>query len=487
MISWRDSLLLSRKRWKRKRIFGGLKYSAPLFLMTLMTIIFLNVTYALLDRARAASQDTDFPHPSHLKASLPPKSENPLTTSQINRLRGSPALHHVMTTQTWLTGFYADMGVVRYAPVPYICGYTKELFDLYRSLPPANVKPDCIPVLLGRDLLALSWSPEQRRFIRNEKSEMRHWLGRTFTVYLNPWVEDAVPAAFKLEQLDYAKYRKFIMANRKLQLAGLERTSPELARLQDALFVRLQVVGFVRDLSENGMTCVIPEEVAWQLGELSALRRGKKPKIKSEDDLRSVNLVVAAGREQEAQTLITTLGLKIQDRNTDGVFAKLFKEIKDDSDARLTLSVLIILYSLAMMAIVYQLLSGQVKDSIREIGLLRCIGARRSDIMRIFIVMNMVRLVRIYITCLVAAYALLAGLGYWTAGLLNVVNPESLAKGNIPEFLIYRIEQFSSLWLMAPPWMAAMPLLILIPIAFASAVLPIWHVMRGQPSEALRD
>ncbi len=487
MISWRDSFTLSRKRWKRKRIFGSLKYSAPLFLLTLLTIITLNVTFAMLDRVRAASENSEFPHPSHLRVSIPPKSESLLTPSQINKLRAHPAVRQIMTAQTWMVGFYADMGEVRYAPVPYFCGYTKEFFDLYRTLPPEKIDPTCVPVLLGRDLLSLSWSTDQKRFIRNEKEEIRHWLGRTFTVYLNPWGAESVPSEFKTEQLDYVRYRKSIMDSRKKQLAVLERTNPELARLQDALSVKLQVVGFVRDPTNSSMTCVIPEEVAVQIGELSALRRGKKPKDKNDDNLSNVNLIVTPGREQEVRTLATSLGLKVHDRNTDGIIAQLFKEIKNDPGTRLTLYVIMSLYSLAMMVIIYQLLSGQVKDSIREIGLLRCIGARRRDIMRIFIVMNMVRLARIYLSCLIASYVLLCGFGYWFAAKLNVINPESLAKGNIPDFLIYRIDHFNPFWLIGPPWMAVMPLLFLVPIALGSAVVPILHVMGVQPSEALRD
>jgi ABC-type lipoprotein release transport system permease subunit len=177
----------------------------------------------------------------------------------------------------------------------------------------------------------------------------------------------------------------------------------------------------------------------------------------------------------------------VHDRSSDGIFSQLFKEIKDDLGTRLTLYVITSLYTLAMMVIIYQLLSGQVKDSIREIGLLRCFGASRRDIMRIFIVMNMVRLARIYLSCLVTAYLLLLCFGYWFADKLNVINPESLVKGDIPEFLLHRIDHFTPLWLIGPPWMAVMPLLFLLPIAFGSAVLPIWHVMGVQPSEALRD
>jgi hypothetical protein len=487
MISWRDSLALSRKRWKRKRIFGSLKYSAPLFLLTLLTIITLNVTYAMFDRVRAASFDPVFPAPGHLRVSISPKAEVPMTPSQVKAIREHPAVRHMMSAQTWLSGFYADMGEVRYAPIPSLCGYTKEFFDLYRTLPVEKLDANSVPVLLGRDLLSLSWSPKQRRFIRNEQEEMRYWLGRSFTVYLDPWGAEPVPASFKAEQLDYIRYRKTVLDKRKQHLDELERTRPELVRMQDALSIRLQVVGFVRDLTENGMTCVIPEDIAGQMYELSALRRGWKLKPKNDDSLNHINLIVASGREQELRTLATSLGLKVHDRNTDGVIAQLFKEVKNDPDFRLTLYVLVSIYSVAMLVIIYQLLSGQVKDSIREIGLLRCIGARRRDIMRIFVVMNLVRLSRIYLVCLVVAYAVLLALGYWIAGILNVINPESLVKGSIPEFLLYRIDHFTSFWLMAPPWMAALPLLFLVPIALGSAIIPIWHVMGVQPSEALRD
>jgi hypothetical protein len=487
MISWRDAFSLSRKRWKRKRIFGSLKYSAPLFLLTLLTIITMNVTYSMLDRVRVVSYDSKFPHPTHLRISVPPKSETPITPAQIKALRDHPAVLHVMTAQTWLSNIYADFGEVRYASIPYFCGYTKEFFELYRTLPPEKIDPTCVPVLLGRDLLSLSWSPEQQRFARNEKEEIRRWLGRSFSIYLNPWGTESTPTALTADQLDYTRYRKSIMDKRKKHLEELERKNPELARIQDALTVKLQVVGFVWDRTENGMTSVLPEEVARQILELSALRRGNNPNAKKDDSTNNVNLIIKPGQEQAVKDLAASLGLNVYDRSSDGSMGRLFKIIRDDPETSITLYVIMSLYSLAMLVIIYQLLSGQVKDSIREIGLLRCIGARRRDIMRIFIVMNLVRLTRIYLFCLVAAYALLSGFGYWFADKLNLINPESLINGSIPDYLIYKIDHFSTFWLIGPPWMVVMPLVFLLPIALGSAIVPILHVMGVQPSEALKD
>jgi hypothetical protein len=101
--------------------------------------------------------------------------------------------------------------------------------------------------------------------------------------------------------------------------------------------------------------------------------------------------------------------------------------------------------------------------------------------------MNLLRLGRIYLLCVVSSYLLLLGAGFWSAGKLNIIDPENLAKGNIPEFLINRIDNFSSFWLLGPPWLAFAPLLILIPIALCAAAVPIWHAMGVQPSEALKD
>jgi hypothetical protein len=109
------------------------------------------------------------------------------------------------------------------------------------------------------------------------------------------------------------------------------------------------------------------------------------------------------------------------------------------------------------------------------------------DIMRIFMMMNLLRLARIYLFCIVSAYLLLLGAGFWSASKLNLIDPEYLAKGSIPEFLISRIDNFSPFWLMGPSWMAFAPLLILFPIALCAAAVPIWHAMGVQPSEALKD
>lgn len=487
MITWRDAIALSRKRWKRKRIFGSLKYSAPLFFLTLLTIITLNIIYALSDRMIESSRDNLFPHQNHLRVSVPSKSKDSITSTQLMELRQHPAVRDFMGEQWWFGNYFADLGETRYAQIYSLCSYTPEFFNLYRTLPQEKVDPAAVPLLLDRDMLSLSWSPESRQFIRNESEEMKRWLGRSFIIYLNPWGTEGFPSVLTMEHLDYPRYQKSVMTMRRQHLASLERTNPELARQQDALFVRVQVVGFVRGLSAGGLTSVLPADVAERLAELSCLRRGKKFKSLSDEGLTSINLLIKPGREPEVSALAVSLGLKVHDRNNDGAIAGLIKVLKDDPGARLTLFILGSIYSVAMMIIIYQLLSGQVKDAIREIGLLRCIGARRRDIMRIFIVMNMVRLARIYCSSLVAAYLLLLAGGFWSAGWLNVIDPEKLIKGDIPDFLIARIDHFSSFWLMGPSWMALFPLLVLVPIALASAAIPIWHAMGVQPSEALRD
>lgn len=487
MIAWRDALALSRKRWKRKRIFGNLKYSAPLFFLVLLSVVTLNVIYVLSDRAIKADQDSRFPHPSHLRISVPPKSQESITPAQLKALRGHTAVSHFMGGQQWLANFFADLGETRYAQIPYFCGYPPAFFNTYRLLPPEKSDPNCVPLLLGRDLLALSWSPGLNSFVRNEHEEAKRWLGRKITVYFNPWGTEAFPPAFSLEQLDYQRYRRGVMEARQRHLSAMARANPELARHQDALYMNVQVVGYVRDLSDNGRTSILPDDVAAQLAELSAMRRGKKYKPPVDEGLASVNLLVAQERVHEVAALAASLGLRVPDRNKDSIIAKLIGSLRDDPGARLAVYLVSSIYAVIMMIIIYQLLSGQVKDAIREIGLLRCIGARRRDIMRIFVVMNLVRLARIYLAALVASYLLLLAGGYWSSGWLNRINPESLAKGNIPEFLIIGIDHFSLLWLMAPYWMALFPLLLLVPIALASAGIPIWHAMGVQPSEALRD
>lgn len=487
MIAWRDALSLSRKRWKRKRIFGNLKYSAPLFFLVLLSIVTLNIIYVLCDRVMKAEQDNRFHHPTHLRISVPPKSQDSITPAQMKALRSHAAVSHFMGGQQWLANFFADLGETRYAQIPYFCGYPPAFFNLYRVLPPTKSDPDCVPLLLGRDLLALSWSPGLNSFVRNEKEEEKRWLGRKITVYFNPWGTEVFPSTFSLEQLDYLRYRRGVMAARQQHLIAMTRTNPELARHQDALYMNVQVVGYVRDLSESGRTSVLPVDVAAQLAELSAMRRGKKYKLPAEDGLASVNLLVAQERVHEVAALASSLGLKASDRSNDSIIARLIRTLRDDLGTRLAVYIVSSTYAVVMMIIIYQLLSGQVKDAIREIGLLRCIGARRRDIMRIFVVMNLVRLARIYLAGLAVSYLLLLAGGYWSSGWLNQINPESLAKGNIPEFLIVGIDHFASSWLIAPYWMAVLPLLLLVPIALASAGIPIWHAMGVQPSEALRD
>lgn len=489
MISWQDALQLSRKRWQRRHIFSGLRHSVPLFLLLVLSIVTSSSIFIMIERAYDAAIDQQYPHPSHIRviSASTLKEKPPLTATQIDALKNHQAVQAAMTVIPCLNNFFADFGETRYSPMKGLCGYHKELFELYRTLPKGKDNPDAVPILLGRDLLALSWSADKGRFVRNEQQELTRWLGRSFKIYLNPFGLEQYEPKFDETQTDYARFRDGFLKKRKEKLDELERNNPALARRQDPLFVQVQVVGFIRDPGLGGLTSLLPAESMEQLRSLHALQRDKKRSPDSEEELQSISLLARPGRAQEVEQAIRQQGLKRYHAREDGMFARLWQELRDESDLRLTLWVLSSIYLCVMLVIVYQLLSSQVKDSIREIGLLRCIGAERRDIIRIFTVMNLVRLARIYLLSLASAFVLLLVTGYWLAGPLNLIKPESLAKGSIPDFLICRVEQFSPFWLMAPWWVWLMPVLLLVPVALCAAAIPVWRVMRVQPSEALRD
>jgi|GEM_PF-6697574 len=489
MISWRDAHKLTLKRNRRKRVFGGLKYGAPLFCIILLTIVTLNVVHVVGERVQNKLEDREYPYKSHLVIKTPGdyKTQKPMTQEQIKSLRNHPATQEMMTHYVYFDHHYFDMGEVRFNSNSALAGYSEGFFNLYRILPPEKSDPTSIPALLGRDLLSLTWSPELKSFTRNEKEEMKRWLGRTITVYINPLGTEYFDDHLKLSHLDYQKHRAEIINSRKLKLEELNRTKPDIASRQDAVFIKLQVVGFIRDQLDYGSTTVIPADICNQILDIAYLSRDKKQTPPSEDTAKSAQLLAKPGKEKELGDFVRSIGLELKDKGDAGLVAKLVKEIKNDPEARLGLFMTVSTYFVTVMIIIYQLLGGQVKDAVREIGLLRCIGARRMDIMRIFMMMNLLRLARIYMLCVVSAYLLLLGAGYWSAGKLNIINPENLAKGNIPEFLINRIDNFSPFWLMGPSWMAFAPLLLLIPIALCAAAIPIWHAMGVQPSEALKD
>lgn len=487
MISWRDAVGLSSKRWKRKRIFGSLKYAAPLFILAMFTVITFNISYSILKRVQLLAKDKDYPHHLHLRVTCPSKSKTAITPAQITAFKNNKNVKELLVKKRWLNNFFADFGEVRYAPMTDICGYSKELFELYRTLPKDKIDQTTVPALLGADLLSLTWSQDKKKFVRNEKEEMNKWLGRTFNVYLNPLGRDLYEPKFNLDQLDPVRYKKNLLEKRRQSILNLEKQNAEIARRQDAICIKMQVVGFIRDFSDTGKTTVIQEETAERISELSEFQGGITYHPLNNDEIKSINILAAPGGNESIISYAKSQGLEIHDRNNSSVFSEIYKTINEDQDVRLIIFILTTIYAVMMMIIIYQLLSGQVKDSIREIGLLRCIGARRSDIMRVFIVMNLVRIVRIYLSCLVASYVFLLSIGYWTGKLLNTIDPEQLVKGNIPDFLIARIDHFSVFWLVGPWWMSILPFFMLLPIALVAAALPIWHVMGVQPSEALRD
>lgn len=482
MITWRDCLDLSRRRWRRKRIFSDLKYSAPLFLLTCLSIVVLNICGVLAQFLNDMMNDPVYPHPSHLRVVVPAKKEIFIPPHQQAELARQPGVREVLGGKPWVSNFFADFGEVRYMPLSDMCGYSKGLFDLYRTLPAAMGDPRSVPALLGVELLSLTWSPETKKFERHEKQEMQRWLGKTFTVHLNPLGTKNYEPKLTEEQLDHARSLAKIREGRRTSLLELDGKYDNIARRQDAVTVTIQVVGFI-----TGTTTAIPLEIGEKIRELTALRFGRTYQPVSNDDVKVVNMIVDPPHQHQVAKMATSWGYEVHGRNFDSMTSKFLNSLQNSSELRVTLIVLTAMYTCVMLIVIYQLLSGQVKDSIREIGLLRCIGARRSDIMRVFAVMNMVRLGRIYLVCVGTSYLLLLGMGCWTAGMLNVITPKHLIDGNIPDFLIARIDHFSPAWLMGPWWLASVPLLLLMPVALAAAALPVLHVMRVQPSEALKD
>ena len=489
MISWHDALEMSRKRWRRKHIFSGLKHSVPLFLLLLLSIVTGNIIYIMIERGYEASMDKRYPHPAHIRIMSDSKEKDlpTLAPSQIESIKKHPAVRGSMATISSISNFFTDFGETRYAQMKELGGYNREFLDLYRTISSEKIDPEAIPLLLGQDLLALSWSPEKKRFIRDEQREMKHWLGRTFRIYLPP--HGLLFSDYKHDAAipDYAAFRKGMIKFWQQKLADLERNSPDLARRQDPLFINVQVVGFIRDPYLGGTSSIVPHEAIEQIFDLSDLRRDRKRLPATDDNLKIITLLIDPARKAELAEAAKKYGLKIQEPKDVGIFSQILKVISDESDLQITLGVMFFIYFSVMLVIVYQLLSSQVKDSIREIGVLRCIGAQRRDILRVFVVMNLVRLGRIYLLCIASSMAILAAAGFWLAGPLNMIKPETLAKGNIPDFLITRVDHFSPLWLMAPWWVWLAPVLMLLPIALFAAALPVWRVMRVQPSEALRD
>lgn len=488
MITWHDALALSKKRWQRKRIFGNLKYSAPLFLLLFMTMVTLNVVYVLIKRAETLVADETYPHPAHVRVFVPKKSGSAaLTPSQIAELKAHRLVRQTMTAIPVVQDFFADLGDVRHLHMTEIYGYKKEFFDLYRLLPPEKDDPQAIPILLGRDLLSLTWQSEEKKFVRNEQKEMARWLGRTFLIYLNPLGNKSYEPKFELEQTDRSGFISSMLKKRQAALTELERINPDLAQRQDAVFMKVQVVGFIRPPEGRGSASVLTTEMLDHISELSALRWSGRKKNVSEDDLKNISLLVDPENRKALETFVHSQGLEVYDWKTAGIFSALYTAFQDETAFRVTVIILAGLYFSIMTVIIYLLFSGQVKDSVREIGLLRCIGAQRTDIMRIFAVMNLIRLARMYALSLLCTYLLLLAGGFWSARSLNAIKPEHLINGTIPDFLINRVEYFSPFWLMAPPWIAVLPILLLVPTALAAAALPIRHAMSVQPSEALRD
>lgn len=499
-MSGTDIYYLARRKLSRVTLFGKWKYTIPLFCFFAALILIANVFYSIFDLARShfinppRNLDQSIVYVKNADPDEPLKNADVESIRKIKGVRAAQGIFYVTKDH------YFSLSMVILHQPTLLAGFDREFFDLYNKLPADKRDPNSIPVVLDEEIFRFSYEAEEGKFHKQPQSAMREMLGRVIelnvaplcnTLYFPDWKEES---HILLDPIELEKY----MANlQQKAVLDFETFKPNLAGYCRPLRLRLQIVGYVSDKLAVGNPYgsrtfgILPLERAKIIYEMLDMRqksgagnniaRGLEPNV--------IYVLPDQGKGGEVIKAIRSMGLNATLYSEE---AKRHAPEFDASDLVIMYFFLLIYFAVVFVGI-YMLLGATVKDAVKEIGVMRCIGATKADIRRVFMYLNVYQVMRVLFYALIFSYAILIFAGHKTASYMNalplrmVADKDSGAMGEILVALAEHTEHVSSLWMIAPIRIQAFILSFFILLAMVSALLPTRKASRIDPSEALRD
>ncbi|MBF0564592.1 MAG: ABC transporter permease [Nitrospirae bacterium] len=502
MITVRDIIYINRRRNGKKKVLGKKKYMFNFFAILFIVVILTNVIYGIYNKINNFFIDKEYPHKSILFVHNYEKAYErgyhfdwyntpPISEEQLNALKNMKGVADIQSDFGNVRAYtYFDMNRVNYILPPYyLFKYDKEFFKLYVELPPEKIQRGTIPILMSRDLFNYRYVKDKNIFQRDINYKAS-WLGKAFDVFIDPNCRQPLPSWSWSDKdvreilLNPETMKKKIIDSQKKTLIDLALDNPANVRYCTPISIRVQVVGFIRDKSISPLVYgVIPREQANAIDEILRMRSNAF----NDEVTRSRNnklIYVLPEPEQRDSVIkkIKEMKLTVDTSETLQADTFLMRSI-DDVGTPIFVAILFILVFFSFT--IYQLLSAKVKDSIREIGTMRCVGATKNDVKRIFTYLIYYDMLKTYIIVLIISQIALLIAGSFTARHLNHINVDFLS--NELFLIASRSGDFAIWWLIAPLWYQFLPLIFLIPVTAIAVYIPVLKASRTDPAVVIKE
>ncbi len=499
MITFKDALSLNLRRTGKKKRSGGKKSLAALFTFLFFLICLINGGYGVIAKIVEIFYKTDYHNPNVIMVKADYQNRRfirPEDLDAVSKLEGVELVQgklHVSKGHIFL------MDRINYIQPETLFGYKDELFKTYCLLPSQNRNPKAIPILLSQNLFNLSYVRDENVFIRRKKEETDLYLGRTFTIIIDPFCgQDYFGWNFFEPDKAYDPVMFFRRAasQQKMVLEYLTKTKPGVVKYCDPLPLKFQIAGYIQDSggANNPLSAygVIPLSQARRISQITQLRRESVNQHEDEfrhpksGKLSSAYVLCKTGFKDSISRSIEKTGLVVERQavSPNRMITEIIDELKKNTGLIYFGVIILLPFVFFIILSIYKILSVNVKDSIKEIGVMRCIGATRKDIRRMFNQLCFYEVLQVLILSLIAANGTMLAIGFFTAGAFNRI-PLKMVHSEI-FILISAVGDFSVAWLTAPAWIQILPLIPLIPITFTAAYLPVRKASKVDPVVAMK-
>ncbi|MDM8514611.1 hypothetical protein QUF76_00295 [Desulfobacterales bacterium HSG16] len=509
MITFKDIVSLNRKKAKKRKLAGKKKSFAVLFTFLFSLIMLINASYGIGKIVREFIFDTGYPRQPmliirpDLDSELRQKSEyRYIDDEDIEKIEKMEGVSAIQKEIHFSSGHFFVLNRFSHIVPEFLLGYEDSFFNLYveknEKSELENGETDTIPILLSENMFFLKYVPEKKYFIRREKEEKAKFLGKDFNIIIDPFCRESFRWKRNSGYRNPVNPVLEIEAIKKRQaeiFKDFEYHSPGMLSYCHPLVLKFTIVGFIKDKAHfSNMPYgygVIPSDKAKMISEIVKMRMaakgGRRSYISNNRHGRSFLLVICPEKYQEKlESEIKKMGLKAHTGKTSNFkfFSEIKKAVKKEKSLIYIPAFILSAFSFFMMLSIYKILSLNVKDAVREIGIMRCIGATSRDISRVFRHLCFYDVFKVFFAALVLSDITLMFIGYKTSVLFNRMSYD-LATGDIG-VLITAVGDFSATWLIAPLWIQLLPVLILIPVTLLAAYLPSRKASKIDPVMAMK-
>lgn len=500
MITLKDALSLNMKRAKKKKLAGRKKSFAVLFTFLFFLICMINGGYGVVSKIVEIFYATPYHNPNMIIVKPNYQKRRSIGPEDLDALSKLEGVELVQGSAHMSKGHIFLLDRINYIQPETLFGYKDELFNTYCLLPPGDRDLKSIPILLSQNLFNLSYIRDEGVFVRRKTVETEAYLGRKFTIMIDPFCgQDYFGWNFfeSGKVYDPVMFFRKAASQQKTVLDYLTQTKPGVVKYCDPLPLKFQIAGYIQDgggiagpLSAYG---VIPLSQARRISEITQIRRqsvnqyGDRIYRRKSGKLSTAYVLCDPSFKESVTESIERMDLTVdrQAVSPNRIITEIIHELKQNRAVLHFGGIVLFPFLFFIILSIYKILSVNVKDSIKEIGVMRCIGSTRKDIRRMFRQLCFYEVFQVLILSLLASNGMMLMTGFFTARTFNRI-PLKMIHSEI--FLIVSaVGDFSATWLSAPVWIQMIPILPLIPITLTAAYLPVRKASKIDPVVAMKS